>query len=118
MKRRLVYIAGPYRGKDAWEVEENIRAAEQLGYEVAQHGHVPVIPHTMYRYFNGTLNDDYWLDATKRLMLACDCVLLLPGWERSEGATEEKNAAMDDHMPVFTKLSTLLEYYSPENILF
>jgi hypothetical protein len=84
-----VYIAGPYRGKTSWEVENNIRNAENAGFDVALLGAVPVIPHTMYRHFNGTLEDDFWLRATLSLLKRCDAMLLIPGWRRSEGSLAE-----------------------------
>lgn len=29
---KKIYIAGPYRGSNAWDVEQNIRMAEELGF--------------------------------------------------------------------------------------
>jgi hypothetical protein len=84
-----IYIAGPYRGEDSWQVEQNIRVAEGLGFLVAEEGAVPVIPHTMYRHFNGTLGDDFWLRATLSLLKRCDAMLLCPGWRNSEGSIAE-----------------------------
>jgi hypothetical protein len=86
---KLVYIAGPFRGKNAWEVENNIREAEGVGFAVANLGMIPVIPHTMYRFFDGTLDDKFWLDATLELMHRCDALLLSTGWRKSEGANKE-----------------------------
>jgi len=88
-----IYIAGPYRGEHAWEVEQNIRDAEAVAFEVGVTGEVPVCPHTMFRYFNGTLTDQYWLAATQSLLLRCDIILLLPRWKESEGARGELAAA-------------------------
>ena len=87
---KLAYIAGPYRGETGWHVESNIRTAENFGMMVAEMGAVPVIPHTMYRYWNGTLSDKFWLDATLDLLRRCDAILLCPGWGASEGSTAEK----------------------------
>lgn len=88
--RRLVYIAGPYRASTPYQVERNIRAAEDLGLIVAYAGGVPVIPHSMFRYFDGLLTDQYWLEATQTLMLECDRMVMLPGWETSEGSRAER----------------------------
>ena len=86
---KLIYIAAPFRAKNPWEVEQNIRVAENLGFLVAELGAVPIIPHTMYRFFDGTLGDRYWLDATLLIMHKCDAMLLGPGWRKSEGASKE-----------------------------
>jgi len=31
---RVVYIAGPYRAPNAWEIEENIRRAERIALHI------------------------------------------------------------------------------------
>lgn len=94
MTRPLIYIAGPYRGETPWHVEQNIRAAEVAGLEVARLGAVPVIPHTMYRYFDKSLPDEFWLDATLHLLRACDAILMLPRWTESTGACAEREYAI------------------------
>ena len=96
-----VYIAGPYRAPTAWMRECQIREAERAGFNVATMGAVPVIPHTMFRFFDGTLVDGYWLDATLSLLDRCDAVLLVGDWERSEGTLGEIQAAKKKRKPVF-----------------
>ena len=88
-RMKIIYVAGPYRASNAWGVESNIRCAEEIGFQIAGLGAVPVIPHTMYRFFNGTLTDRFWLDATLALMRTCDAMFLVPGWRNSEGSVAE-----------------------------
>ena len=88
-----IYIAGPYRAETSWAVEQNIRRAEEIGFLVACAEAVPVIPHTMYRHFDGTLTDEYWLKATQSLLRRCDGIVLLPGWALSEGSCGERELA-------------------------
>lgn len=106
-KYKLVYIAGPYRDKSAWEVEQNIREAEVAGLDIARMGAVPVVPHTMYRFYQGVLSDRFWLDATLEIMTACDAVYMLPSWESSIGATCERRYAKKIGIPVFEDKMTL-----------
>lgn len=61
-KMKAVYIAGPFRAPTPWEVETNIRTAETNGLYVAKLGAIPRIPHTMYRFFDGSLPDEFWLE--------------------------------------------------------
>lgn len=108
---KLVYIAGPYRANDAWTREQNIRRAEEAGMRVAAAGGVPVIPHTMYRYFDGTLTDAFWIEATAELLLKCDAAFFLKGWGESEGAQSEYQLAIERiHGAVYTDLP-LLEWW-------
>ena len=99
---KLIYIAGPYRAPTRWEEERNVRAAEALGYAVAQIGHFPVIPHANTRpYFSDAQPGAFWLAGTLELLRRCDAVLLLPGWGESEGARGEKADADRLGLPVF-----------------
>jgi hypothetical protein len=98
----LVYIAGPYRNDDAWLCEQNIRAAESLGYRVAQLGAYPVIPHSNTRaYFSSAASDALWLAGTLELMRRCDGVVFLPTWGGSSGARDEHAEADRLELPVF-----------------
>ena len=103
---KVIYIAGPFRGKTAWEVEKNIRAAEEIGFEIAQLGAIPLIPHTLYRFFNGELTDQFWLDATMGLLKRSDAIYMLPRWPYSSGSRAEKEYA-EGKMPVFADLKSL-----------
>lgn len=102
---KLIYIAAPYRADNSWLVELNIRKAEELGFEVAKLGAMPVVPHTMNRFFDGTLTDRFWLDGALALMHKCDAVLLGPGWRRSEGAGVEQEQFAG---PQFERLAELV----------
>lgn len=89
-KGELVYVAGPYRGINAWDVEKNIRVAEEVGMAVARTGAIPLIPHTMYRYWDGTLSDEFWLKCGLRLLEPCKAIVLCPGWKKSSGTLGER----------------------------
>lgn len=111
---RLVYIAGPFRGANAWEVEQNIRRAEALCLEVWAAGFVGVCPHSMLRFFDGALADDVWLKGDIELLVRCDAVLLARGWRRSKGAEIEMGLAKDAGMPMFESVRDLEAYAATE----
>lgn len=96
----IVYVAGPYRADNAWEVERNIRRAEEVAFRVAEAGAMPLCPHSMTRYFDGTLTDAHWLEGTMELLRRCDGVVMVRGWEESSGATKEKVHALTRGIPV------------------
>lgn len=87
---KVVYIAGKYRGANAWEVRQNVVHAERWAYRVAQLGHMPLCPHTNTAHFDGTMTVQFWLDGTMELLRRSDHVLLIPGWEDSEGARDNE----------------------------
>jgi hypothetical protein len=98
---KVIYIAGRFRGKTAWDVEQNIRRAEDVAFNVACLGAMPLCPHTNTRFFDGTLTAEFWLSGTMELMKRCDAVFLVSGYEDSEGSKEEVVKALELNMPVF-----------------
>jgi hypothetical protein len=107
---KVVYVAGPYRGANAWDVAENIRAAERLGFEVAKLGLMPLIPHANTAHFDGTLTGEFWLEGTLELMRRCDAAIFTQDWGRSEGAKGEHEEALRLGMPVFHTIVALSEW--------
>ena len=106
---KVVYIAGPFRGENAWAVERNIRAAEELAFKVACRGYYPLCPHTMTRFFNGTLTDEFWLAATMELLRRSDALLTVgQDWGRSDGTVGEVEEAIDVlHIPAYHNIMDL-----------
>mgnify|MGYP003642649063 CR=1 FL=1 len=92
MSRNVVYVAGPYRGETREAVEINISVAKAVGLLCARKGWTPLIPHCNtagFELLTSELDDQFWLDATMKLMRRCDAVVLIPGWERSSGTLAE-----------------------------
>ena len=86
---KIVYVAGPFRGPTAWDIAENIRAAERIGRLVALAGAMPLIPHANTAHFEGQRSGQFWLDGTMELMRRCDGVVFLPSWRASQGSLGE-----------------------------
>lgn len=107
---KAVYIAGAYRARTPWATEQNVRRAEELALTVCAMGAVSVCPHTMFRWYQGTFQDRYWLDAGIELMSRCDAVVLVDGWETSEGTKGEINQARLRGIPVFGDLEDFSDW--------
>lgn len=114
MKPYLIYIAGPYRATNAWEIEQNIRRAEELALRVWEAGYPCICPHTNTRFYQGALPDSDWLEGDLEILKRCDAVLLTPDWAASFGARNEVAAAKRLGLPVFENLIHLcLHYHDP-----
>jgi hypothetical protein len=98
---RVVYIAGRFTAGDSWQVENNVRIAENGAYLVARLGAMPLCPHTNTRHFHGTLTSEFWYEGTMELLRRCDAVYCVHGWERSSGAVREREEAERLGLPVF-----------------
>src|SRR5262245_18621062 len=99
--RKVVYIAGPYRGANSWEIESNIRRAEQLALEVWRAGAAALCPHANTRFFQGALPDSIWLKGDLAMLAKCDAMVMTPDWQRSLGAQAEHDFAEQHAIPVF-----------------
>jgi nucleoside 2-deoxyribosyltransferase len=107
---KIIYVAGPFFGQNAWEIEQNIRRAESLGLDVARAGAMPVIPHTNNRFFFGTLPEEFWRAGVMELLRRCDAVIFVPGWERSSGAVAERAEAERLGLPCFDSVAQLTSW--------
>lgn len=102
---KVIYIAGKYRGPNAWAIEQNIRAAEDVAARVAAMGHMPMVTQSMTRFIDGANADEqFWVDGTLEIMRRCDAVVLVPNWRDSEGARAEVAEAERLGLPVFGKM--------------
>lgn len=105
----LAYVAGKFRASTPWQVEKNIREAEEVSlavWKASEHlagsGYVAAIcPHTNTRFFDKAANDDIWLEGDKEILLRCDAVVLVDNWKYSAGATAEVALAQQAGIPVF-----------------
>lgn len=104
---KVIYVAGPFRGPNSWEIEENIRRAERLSLEVWRLGAAAVCPHTNTRFFQGAAPDDVWLDGDLAILAKCDGILMTSDWERSNGARAELRFAESRGIPSFLTLEDL-----------
>lgn len=87
---KLAYIAGPYRGSTHYDIEQNIRAAEAIAIKYWRLGYAVICPHKNTAHFDGLADDAVWLNGDLEILKRCDVVVMLPTWEKSVGAKEEK----------------------------
>lgn len=104
---KVVYVAGPFRGPSAWDIECNIRRAETLALEVWRLGAAALCPHTNTRFFQNAAPDDVWLKGDLELLKRCDAMILTEDWGRSSGARAERDYALELGLPIFFRLSDL-----------
>lgn len=111
---KVVYVAGPFRGPNAWEIEENIRRAERLALQVWRRGVACLCPHTNTRFYQGAADDSLWLEGDLAMLARCDAILMTPDWERSSGARNERDFAAQCGLPVLYDLDQLDAWLSAE----
>ena len=92
---KVVYIAGKFRGPTAWDIAENVRAAERAGLEVAKLGAMPLIPHANTAHFHGQCTDEFWIEGTLELLERSDAIWVFnrEHYTSSEGTQGEVRRA-------------------------
>lgn len=98
---KVVYIAGPFTAPTAWEIEQNVRRAEEWALRVALLGAMPLCPHTNTRFFHGQGTPEFWYEGTLALLKRCDGALFLPSWVDSNGCRAEHRWCEENQLPHF-----------------
>ena len=101
--KKLIYVSGPYTGKDYEEIEYNIANAEDASVELFKLGWNVFTPHKNTAHYEIYEEFDYsfWLTNTLDMLTRCDAIFMLDGWRRSRGAKEELERAKELNMPIF-----------------
>ena len=117
---KRVYVAGPFRAYnpqgalDCFAVHQNITRAMAIGLAVARTGVAfPFIPHGNTFCFEGSAPAEIWERGDLAWLSVSDAILMLPDWQKSQGATVEHEFARARRIPVFYSLDSLLEWLSP-----
>jgi len=109
------YIIGPFTSDTAWEIEQNVRNAEKLAFEVMKLGAFPIIPHANTRFFHNQANVEFWYEGARGLMeRAADFAITVEAigidWRTSRGSIDEVARMERLGRPVFHGLYALREW--------
>ena len=102
-KQIVVFLSGPFRAETHWEIEQNVRRAEQVALALWKNGCVVICPHLNTRNFYGELDEEKVVDGYCELVRRSDVVVSL---ERpslyTDGMRREVAAARGKALPVFS----------------
>lgn len=94
----LVYVAGPYSG----DVAGNVERAREVGRQLIEAGYSVLVPHLLG--YPGTQDERWWYAATLAMMLRCDCVFVVRGWVCSAGARNEVCTMWERNQSVYNTI--------------
>lgn len=114
---KVVYISGPFSGRTQEEIDAHVESAQEMAKQILLAGHVPIVAHRISA--NWTTDERFaaftrysWLDKLcLPILKKSDAILMLPEWERSVGAVIEERCAIENEIPIFYSLNSLLSAY-------
>jgi len=109
MKR--IYVAGPYSANNVMDVLRNIRNGIEASQRVFMLGYAPFCPWLDYHYvlmdFGDALTLDDFYKYSLAWLLVSDGVLVLEGWEKSNGTIAEIAYAKIHNIPIFYDINDI-----------
>lgn len=76
-------------------VYQNIHSARTVGLRLWEMGFVVITPHTNTAFMDGWCPEAVWLERDLELVRRSDVVVMVEGWEPSEGARAERRLALE-----------------------
>ena len=113
---KLAYIAGPYRGRTHNDVAQNIAAAREVAAHLWSLGYAVICPHLNSAFMSGAAPEEVFMEGGLIMLRRCDLVVLVDGWQASQGTAREIEEARTHGIPIFSDLefvppaSTTLEH--------
>lgn len=108
----LVYIAGPYTGKNYHEVDLNIAQAREAAAQLAEAGIGFFCPHMNSAHFEvitPSVQPEYWYELDNYFLKTCSAVLMLPGWWHSKGSRAEHALAEQLKKSIFYSVEDVIK---------
>ncbi len=105
----FVYLSGPITANEGFTVEENVASALRVYLDCMRAGIPSFCPHLSGAFPSSfEVNYELWIAYDLAVIDRCTHLLMLPRWERSNGAIRELQYARENHIPVTESLSELL----------
>lgn len=101
-KQKKIYISGPIA---RFNIEERKTAFLRVQHQLESLGHEPVNP-----FDNGVPDEEHWrvhMRADIAMLLDCDAIFMMPGWELSKGCKLELDVASSCGIQVILDASAL-----------
>ena len=90
---KTAYIAGPYRAKTKIGINLNIWRARKVAKKYWKLGYAVFCPHLNSCLMDGIVPDENFMKADLKFLVGSDLVVMIHGWEKSEGSKSEYQLA-------------------------
>ena len=101
----IIYLSGPYTG----DINNNILRARKVAIQLWEKGFTVICPHLNTQNFEVDCKIKYedYVVGDCEIVKRCDIIFMLPEWEDSVGAKEERNTAHLYYKPVVYSMEEL-----------
>ena len=110
---KLAYVAGPYRGRTHNDVAQNIAAAREVAAHLWSLGYAVICPHLNSAFMSGVAPEEVFMNGGLAMLRRCDLVVLVEGWQASQGTAREIEEARSCGLPIFSDI----EFVPPANAI-
>jgi len=123
IKKTRVYVAGSLTPRGTWSKNlavdylENMRRMITAAKDLFLAGYDPFVPAFDFMFFlidDRRITENMIKRYSKNWLLACDCIYMTDGWEKSPGSIAEMNLAIEYEIPVFSVKGEMDEYFQGE----
>jgi nucleoside 2-deoxyribosyltransferase len=97
----LLYVAGPYTADTPEGVQENIKAANEVAVKLWEAGHTVICPHLNTLGIETVMDTPEIIRQCCKLIQRCDAIVVIKGWERSEGTKQEMGYAQSNGLSIY-----------------
>lgn len=105
---KIIYVAGPYRAEGHSAVLDNILKAREVARILWRKGWAVICPHANSILMDGPdISPQTFIDGDLEIILRCDAMCMLPGWEKSAGANQEYALAVELGIPVYSGIDVV-----------
>ena len=93
-----IYISGPITGVDPMRCDITFDLAKNA---IREKGHFPVSPWDLGKILPSTFKHSDYMDVDMVILEKMDAIVMLDGWESSQGCTYEFGYACRTDMPIY-----------------
>lgn len=107
-----VYIAGPISSDNIIDSLYNIRAGIKAAVEIVDAGHDPFCPFIDFLFFlvgNKLITEKQIKQYSINWLKQCDAMIVLDGWEHSDGTLDEMVEAKRNEITIYHGLRSFLD---------
>lgn len=95
------YVIGPISAPTPWEVEQNIRKAEEITVRLLSMGYAVHCPHLQARFIRGNISEEKLIETDLEWLSCSDFAVAYTDINRSEGSKREIIFCREHNIPIF-----------------